>query len=429
MTKGIGHIVFGLLSFAALSSMIFYFLKNEYKDEEQRIRTESRNEIFVSLITDLQEGTAPVKWVKDDSTNTGFKMIFVEEQDESFEGEFTASYSIEHRDDYGAAKISRFSTDTMRYEDEHIFESIQIAVESNMDSLRSEMGFRNFPDRLFDREAEKKIEPKEVLKGIAPQIGLSSLVLLTVALTYFFLWRQLIKERQLSELRNEFVSNMSHELKTPVSTISVALEALKNFNAAGNKEMREEYLDITTKEIDRLGLLVDKALNISLFEQDKFVLDKQKLDIKEEVQNVLDIMKVQFQNRQAHVDFQSVGDDFMISADKTHIINVIHNLLENGIKYSGNNPVISVLLKSSGKEISLEVKDNGIGIPEAYQSKIFDKFFRVPQGNKHNTKGHGLGLSYVKQVIDNHNGTIEVNSKSGLGTSFIITLPKIAAHA
>ena len=121
--------------------------------------------------------------------------------------------------------------------------------------------------------------------------------------------------------------------------------------------------------------------------------------------------------------------DFSIYADKTHIINVIHNLLENGIKYSGDNLVISILVQSSDEQISLEVKDNGVGIPEEYQSKIFDKFFRVPQGNMHNTKGHGLGLSYVKQVIDNHNGRIKVNSKSGLGTSFIITLPKTNSNA
>jgi signal transduction histidine kinase len=258
-----------------------------------------------------------------------------------------------------------------------------------------------------------------------PQLLFSLLLFGSVAAAYIMIGRNLRKEKELAHLRNDFMSNMSHELKTPVSTISVALEALSNFNAADNENLRKEYIDISKTEVERLGLLVDKALNISLFEQGRFVYNKQSLDLNVAIKSVLRTLKVQLDNQQVDLNYNSEGSHFYLMADNTHMINVIHNLIENAIKYSTKTPQIKISLSESSDYLELRVSDKGRGIAPSFQDKIFDKFFRVPQGNTHNTKGHGLGLSYVKEVISNHGGEIKVKSALGEGTTFIIYLPKL----
>jgi len=262
-----------------------------------------------------------------------------------------------------------------------------------------------------------------------PQILACLLLLLLTLLAYYLFLKRLKEEKALSTLRNDFMSNMSHELKTPVSTISVALEALSNFDAADNKEMRKEYIDISKNEIDRLNLLVDKALNLSLFEQGKFLYEKVDFNLNQEILTVIKTLKVSFDSNNVSMDYTSDGSNFWINADKTHIINVVHNLIENAIKYSNENPEIKITLAEKANQLELTISDKGQGIPAEFHDKIFDKFFRVPQGNTHNTKGHGLGLSYVKEVLDKHNASIRLKSKNETGTTFIINIPKSSQYA
>ena len=253
---------------------------------------------------------------------------------------------------------------------------------------------------------------------------LFSLFLVSVTIfSFVLLYRNLLRQQKLAEIKNEFISNMTHELKTPIATVGVAIEALKNFNALYDQQKTKEYLDISANEIQRLGLLVDKVLKLSMFENREIELNKENFDMKELTQEALDTMKLQFEKNNAVVNFHTEGNDFITNADKLHITSVIYNLLDNALKYRKEDPVINVQLSAQQNIIELKVSDNGIGIAPEYQSKIFDKFFRVPTGNKHVVKGYGLGLSYVSHIVAQHNGTIHVESEINKGSTFIIKIP------
>lgn len=264
-----------------------------------------------------------------------------------------------------------------------------------------------------------------LVKKIIPQ-GLFAFFLLAITgLAFGVIYRNLQQQRRLTELKNDFISNVTHELKTPIATVSVAIEALQNFGAVQNPKLTEEYLEISKNELNRLTLLVDKVLKMTTFEQQGLNLNLESVNVAELVQQVLSSLKLQFEKYKAEVSFDKIGQGFVISADKIHLTNVVYNLLDNALKYSENKPEIKLELQGNDSEIKLSISDKGIGIPPEYQDKIFEKFFRVPTGNMHNVKGYGLGLNYVASVIKQHGGKIEVQSELNKGSMFIVTMPKI----
>lgn len=257
---------------------------------------------------------------------------------------------------------------------------------------------------------------------------LFSLLLVGITIASFvLLYRNMTKQKRLADLKNEFISNITHELKTPIATVGVALEALKNFNAMHDPARTREYLDISQNELQRLNLLVDKVLKLSVFEKKAIELRKETFDCRQLTEEIMNSMKLQFEKYRAQVSLHTEGNQFTIEADKLHITSVVYNLLDNALKYSPDNPVIEVWLRSQPQWLELSVKDNGLGIPAEYRQKVFDKFFRVPTGDRHNIKGYGLGLSYVAEVIRHHKGTISVESESGKGSTFTVKLPFAAA--
>ncbi|MFK7776291.1 MAG: sensor histidine kinase [Saprospiraceae bacterium] len=262
-----------------------------------------------------------------------------------------------------------------------------------------------------------------IFQKILPQFLFSIFLFGVMLLSFFMVWQSLEKQRRLTELKNDFISNVTHELKTPITTVGVALEALSNFNALQNPARTEEYLNISKHELQRLSILVDKVLKMSLFEKKEPELKLESFDMNELVENVLRSMKLQFEKFSANVNFQSDGANFFIKGDKIHLTNVVYNLIDNALKYSKEKPVIELLLKNKNNQLQLVVKDQGIGISSDLKNKIFDKFFRVPQGDLHDVKGYGLGLSYVSGVIKKHHGNIQVNSQINEGTSFTVSLP------
>jgi two-component system phosphate regulon sensor histidine kinase PhoR len=227
----------------------------------------------------------------------------------------------------------------------------------------------------------------------------------------------------LTELKNEFISNITHELKTPIATVGVAIEALRNFNAINDPDRTKEYLDISQNELHRLSLLVDKVLKLSMFEKKEIELKYEPLDLKDVVNEVVSSMKLQIEKHNANVSVNVEGDT-SLQGDRLHLLSVVFNLLDNALKYGNGNIAVKFDVKGNENDVLLSVADNGIGILPEYKDKVFEKFFRVPIGNTHNTKGYGLGLSYAAHVIQKHNGRIEIESQPGLGSKFIITLPK-----
>ncbi|MFM9909128.1 MAG: sensor histidine kinase [Chitinophagaceae bacterium] len=262
-----------------------------------------------------------------------------------------------------------------------------------------------------------------LLKRLSMPIIVSLLLVGLTIISFVLMLNNLVKQRKLTQLKNEFVSNITHELKTPIATVGVAIEALRNFNAINDPQRTKEYLDISSSEIQRLGLLVDKVLKLSMFETREIDLHNESLDFLDLTREVMASMKLQFEKQQAVVTLETIGTNFTIEADKLHLSSVIYNLLDNALKYSKGIPEIDIRLVAHEQHLALHVTDKGIGIPKEYKGKIFEKFFRIPGGDRHNIKGYGLGLSYVNHIIKRHMGFIDVKSELGNGSTFIVNIP------
>lgn len=262
-----------------------------------------------------------------------------------------------------------------------------------------------------------------LLRQLATPI-LFSLFLVGITLfSFIMLYRNLLQQKRLAAIKNEFISNITHELKTPIATVGVAIEALRNFNAIENPQRTKEYLDISQNELQRLSLLVDKVLKLSMFENKEIDLKVETIDMKGVVEEVVSSMKLQIEKHKATVSVNTEGNT-QVMGDQLHLLSVVFNLLDNSLKYGNGNTKVDISLKEKDKDLELIVADNGIGIAAEFKDKLFEKFFRVPAGDTHNAKGYGLGLSYVAHVVKKHNGRIEVESQVGQGTRFIILLPK-----
>ncbi|TAH20254.1 MAG: hypothetical protein EAZ08_06390 [Cytophagales bacterium] len=271
-----------------------------------------------------------------------------------------------------------------------------------------------------------------ILKKIVPQFLFSIFLIGLTSAAFYLIYANLQRQQRLTMLKNDFISNVTHELKTPVTTVSVAIEALQSFNALQNPTLAKEYLEISKNELNRLDMLVDKIMKMATFESKGVELNLTQIDLQMLINQILKSMKLQFDKFDAKIDFTIESDKatnestgkFAINADEIHLTNVIYNLLDNALKYGGEHPQIEVRLRSFPDKIMCSVQDKGVGIPSEYRQKIFDKFFRVPTGNIHNIKGYGLGLSYVASVVRQHRGEINVTSELGTGSTFEVTLPR-----
>jgi len=262
-----------------------------------------------------------------------------------------------------------------------------------------------------------------LLKRIASPLLFSVFLIALTILSFVLLYRNMKKQQRLAELKNDFISNITHELKTPIATVGVAIEALKNFNAMQSPERTKEYLDISSNEVNRLNLLVDKVLKLSMFEKKEIQLNLEAIDLRSLADEVLASMRLQLEKKNASVILTHSGNTSLMG-DRLHLLSVVFNLVDNALKYSPENPDIKIAVEEKENNVELRVADNGVGIPDEYKTKVFEKFFRVPAGNVHNIKGYGLGLSYAASVVKKHGGTIEAKNNEGGGTSFTITLPK-----
>ncbi|MFN4254733.1 MAG: sensor histidine kinase [Saprospiraceae bacterium] len=258
-----------------------------------------------------------------------------------------------------------------------------------------------------------------IFRKILPQIALAALVFGMVALAFFSIWKNLLRQQKLAALRNDLLQNISHELKTPVSTVGVALEALRDFEVMKNPQRTSEYLEIAQNELTRLTLLVDKVLGMAQFEKDALPMRRANFDFQKMLEEVLAAMRLQFEKHRAVVNFEAQSEVFSMLGDRLHLAGVVFNLLDNALKYGGDPPEISIQLAENQENIKLTIADNGPGVPPEFEQKVFEKFFRVPTGAVHDVKGHGLGLSYVAAVIGQHGGSVVVH-----GSVFTVTLKK-----
>jgi len=267
-----------------------------------------------------------------------------------------------------------------------------------------------------------------VLKNIIPSILLSGLLFGLTSWTFWILMRSRKKQEQLVTLKNEFISNMTHELKTPISTVGVALEAMSTYGDSLATDKKEAYIDISKQELSRLSLLVDKVLKMASYDNNQSLMKVEKIDLKSSLEKILKSMTLHADQKNATIQFTTEENEALIHGDPIHLSNVFYNIIDNALKYSNENPKLNIGLTRRNNTFHIRFEDQGKGIPKEFLDKVFDRFFRTPENNRHNVKGHGLGLSYAKDVIEKHRGTIEIDSTINVGTTVTIKLP-IEEHA
>jgi signal transduction histidine kinase len=276
-------------------------------------------------------------------------------------------------------------------------------------------------DEFFVRATFGKVQ-YAVLKSMLAPLLLSIFLMLFTIYSFNYIIRLVIHQNRLAELKDDFINNMTHELKTPIATITVAIEGLQKFNALNDVEKTQRYLQTSRAELSKLNNLVSKVLNIAAFENKDVDLVKEMINVDELINDMITSEQLKADKK---VKFTYVNKDNIkvIYADKLHFGNVLNNIIDNAIKYT-NEPVdIIITCFKQNNNAVFSVKDNGMGIPAGHISQIFDKFHRVPAGNVHNVKGTGLGLSYSKYIIEAHGGTIAVKSEINAGSEFIVSIP------
>jgi two-component system, OmpR family, phosphate regulon sensor histidine kinase PhoR len=251
-----------------------------------------------------------------------------------------------------------------------------------------------------------------------------SFLLIIVCVFFVYSIFMILKQKKLSDIQNDFINNMTHEFKTPISTIQITCDLLEKPHINGIPENVTHYSNIIREEVTRLKGHVDSVLEVAVLEKGKVKYSFEVTDVKTCIESALKCFRILTESRNMELKTDMEDAALLINADKEHLINVIYNLIDNAIKYCNNQPSIIISCSKMDHQIVLSVKDNGIGISSANQKKIFGRFYRVPTGNVHNVKGFGLGLFYVKSVIKSHKGRITVNSKLGEGTEFIIYFPE-----
>lgn len=287
--------------------------------------------------------------------------------------------------------------------------------------------FALFPNNMFSSPDYLLLYFPEISRFILFQmwgmLAVSLALVLVIIAAFIYSITTIIRQKKISEMRNDFINNMTHEFKTPISTVSLACQALTDNDVQKSDELYRSYINIISDENKRLGIMAEKILQTAILEKGKLNARMEPLNIHEIIAEVIKNIGIQIEIRDGVIETRLDAEQYMISADRIHISNLIYNLLDNANKYTPRKPHIRVSTENAPGGILILVQDNGIGISKTYQKKIFEKLFRIPTGDIHNVKGFGLGLSYVKFVVEKHLGTITVESEPNKGSTFRIFLP------
>ncbi len=266
-------------------------------------------------------------------------------------------------------------------------------------------------------------EKRYLLKEMGLMLFLSIIIILSVIYLFSYSISAIIKQTKLSEVKNDFVNNMTHEFKTPISTISLACQALLDKDIINTPELYDSYISIIDDENQRLAAMAEKILQTAILDKGELRLKKEWINIHDIIHELARSNKMHIHQKGGNLYLNLEAETYMVNADKLHLTNLLYNLLDNANKYTFESPKISISTKDDGDYLLIVVKDNGIGISRQNQKKIFNKLYRVPTGNVHNVKGFGLGLSYVKAIVQHHQGAIDIDSQLNKGTSFFIRIP------
>lgn len=254
-------------------------------------------------------------------------------------------------------------------------------------------------------------------------LGLSVVFTLIIFLTFSLSIFLIIRQKKISEMKSDFINNMTHEFKTPIATISIAADSIANDKVIGDKEKILFFTGMIKKENLRMNEQVERILQIARLDRKEFEFNFRAVDVHELIEEAINGILIQVEKKGGNIETKLEATNPVVTTDPTHFTNLVYNLLDNANKYSPDTPLIKVSTINCPKGIYLSVEDNGIGMTKTVQSRIFDKFYRLTSGNIHNIKGFGLGLSYVKAILDANSGSIKVNSEPGKGSRFVVFIP------
>jgi two-component system, OmpR family, phosphate regulon sensor histidine kinase PhoR len=270
-----------------------------------------------------------------------------------------------------------------------------------------------------------KEDKNYILHSMGWMIAASILFTIIIISAFALTVRTLFTQKKLSEIKSDFINNMTHELKTPLATISLAIDALTNGKVIHDTEKIRYYSAMIKDENKRMNKQVEKILQSARIERQDIKLNLQDINAHDVIRKVADNLSLQIDEKQGSLGLKLDAKRYMIPADDVHFSNIIFNLLDNAIKYSKEKPAIQIETQTTGSLLAIKVKDNGIGMNKETQNRVFEKFYRAHTGNIHNVKGFGLGLSYVKAIAEAHGGKVKVESTLGKGSTFTVFLPLI----
>jgi signal transduction histidine kinase len=292
---------------------------------------------------------------------------------------------------------------------------------------------RLFPDDLFGSPYSLKLQFKDkdayILKSMTFMLSGSVLLTIFLILAFIFALWAIIKQKKISDIRSDFINNITHEFKTPISTIGLAIDAIDNPKIIDNKKQVQYFTQIIREENYRMNQLVENVLRAALLDRKNLKQNIDDVDLHDLIQKAVNHTQLQIESRKGKLQVHLDAEDSIIEADAAQVLNAIMNLIDNAIKYSKDAPDIIISTRQSGNRIICAIEDKGIGMSHEVQRKIFDRFYRYTEGNIHDVKGHGLGLAFVKAIVDAHNGRISVESELGKGSRFELIIPlKSAAN-
>ncbi len=323
-------------------------------------------------------------------------------------------YNIKESYDYGITNIFQVPVKSSQgFSSDYITNSASISLTPDPDRARNPEVFH-----LYIHE-DKNYILRKMGWMIAASILFTGIIISAFALTV----RTLFNQKKLSEIKSDFINNMTHELKTPLATISLAIDALTNEKVIHDSDKVRYYSSMIKDENKRMNKQVEKILQAARIEKQDIKLNLQQLNAHDIINKVADNLSLQIQEKNGNLSLALNAERHIIEADEVHFSNIVFNLLDNAIKYSKDNLQIEVSTKIMNGMLAISVKDNGIGMNRETQSRVFEKFYRAHTGNIHNVKGFGLGLSYVKATVEAHQGKVSVDSSLGKGSTFTVMLP------
>ena len=269
-------------------------------------------------------------------------------------------------------------------------------------------------------------DKKFIFSSVMTMLLLSIVFTSIIIIAYASALTQLLKQRKISEIKTDFINNMTHEFKTPIATINLALDAIKNPKIINDTDKVMRYLGMIKDENKRMHAQVENVLRISKLEKRELNISKENIDFHDLLEDAISHIELIVEDRNGYVKPHLNAEATSVLANESHFTNVVVNILDNAVKYSTDEPKIDVFTENVGNNIILRIRDQGDGMSKAVQKRVFEKFYREQTGNIHNVKGHGLGLAYVKQIVDDHQGHVSVESEKGKGSTFIIKLPLIS---